>query len=112
MTLKTQMESDLDSIFFNTDEFAKSVTYIPLGSILGETVKIIINASDESLQDPQPAADEMIIEVQESEVASPNAQGDTFTIDGETWYLIENLAGPKATGIWRLRLTRSERRQL
>ena len=110
MTLKTQMVDDL-SVFFNEDEFAESVTYTPSG---GDpvAVSIIPYTSDESLQDPQPAADEMIIEVRESEVASPNPQGDTFTIDSETWYIVENISGPKATGIWRLRLTRSERRQL
>ena len=103
------METDL-SVFFNEDEFAESVTYTPSG---GDpvAVSIIIDASDESLQDPQPAADEIIISVRESEVSSPGT-GDTFTIDSETWYVLEIISGPKATGIWRLRLTRSERRQL
>jgi len=99
------------SVFFNTDEFAKSVTYTPLNRE-GTTIPIIIASSDESLQSPQPAGDQLVILARESDVASPNPQGDTFTIDSETYYLTKNEAGPKPDGIWRLRISRSERRQL
>ena len=110
MSFADTLTTDL-SVFFNTDEFAVSVTYTPLNGE-GTTIPIIIASGDESLQDPQPAGDELIILANESDIATPNPKGDTFTIDTETYYLTKNEAGPKPDGIWKLRISRSERRQL
>jgi len=110
MSFSGTLITDL-SIFFNTDEFADAVTYTPSGGE-GTSIDIIILSSDEALQDPQPAGDELVILAQESDIPSPNPLGDTFTIDSTTYYLTRNEGGPKPDGIWRLRLSRSPRRQL
>jgi len=109
MSFKTQLTSDL-AVFYNSEEFADEVTYTPSGEA-GYSINIIIEVSDESLQDPASPQDEMIILVRESDVAAPNVRGDTLTIDSETWYVIENLEGPKPNGCWELLITRSARRQ-
>lgn len=111
MTLKEQMISDLSTVFFNEDDFAISGVYSP-ASGADSNISIIIDESVDALQSPQPPGDEMIIFVMESEVAAPNKEGDSFVINGETWYLVKNLSGSVGQGIWRLLLSRSARRML
>jgi len=110
MSFADTLITDL-SVFFNTEEFATSVTYTPSGGD-GTSIDIIILSSDEALQAPQPAGDELVILAQEADIATPDPQGDTFTIDGVTYYLTANERGPKPDGIWQLRISRSQRRQL
>ena len=110
MSFADAITTDL-SVFFNTNHFAVSVIYTPLNRE-GSTIPIIIASGDESLQDPQPAGDELVILAKESDIATPNPKGDRFTIDSITYYLTKNEAGPKPDGIWQLRISRSERRQL
>ena len=84
MTLKTQMTSDL-SIFFNTDEFAESVTYTPKGGA-GSTISAIVERND-PFQEPYIRGEKTataLIQVKKADVASPQ-YGDTFTFDSQTW---------------------------
>ncbi|MFH1616657.1 MAG: hypothetical protein ABIG61_16435 [Planctomycetota bacterium] len=109
MTLKTQMTSDL-SVFFNTDEFAETITYTPSG---GEAVSIsaILEDMDPSIMDVPPPADSMLLSVKYSDISSPG-RGDTFTISEETWYLVKNLGGGYYDGTWKLLISRSDKRRI
>ena len=104
MTLKTQMTSDL-SAFFNVDEFADTITYTPSG---GAPVPItgIPEEMDPSIMDVAPPADVLY-----SDVSDPQ-RGDTFTISSETWYLIENIGGGSHEGMWKLLVSRSDKRRI
>ena len=85
MTLKTQLTSDI-SAFFNTDEFAESITYTAKGKSGASIDAIVIR--DASLQEPyvrgsETATCEIIVKI--SDVATPQ-HGDTFTLnDSEIW---------------------------
>ena len=84
MTLKTQITSDL-SAFFNTDEFAETVSYTPKGGAAVDITAIV--SQDDPLQEPYVRGENTAtceIEVQASEVPTPQ-YGDTFTFGGETW---------------------------
>lgn len=43
MTLHTIMDTDVDTVFLNTDDHAKSVTYIPMSTNTPETIKAIFD---------------------------------------------------------------------
>lgn len=86
MTLKTQMTTDL-SVFFDSDEFAESVTYTPTGGEATTITAIVVQ--DMPFQEPyvrgeMTAVCDLI--VQRSEVSNPQ-EGDAFTFGGETWRL-------------------------
>jgi len=101
MTLKSDILTDLDDVFYDTDEFAESVSYTASGEEAA-TVTIVREEPD------PPPDDEMIILVKTADVADPQ-RGDTFIIDDETWYLKANLG--ISGGEARLSLTRSGWRQ-
>ena len=109
MTLKQQMIADLD-IFFNTDEFAEEITYTPAGGS-ATTITMIPDAQNAGIQSVAPESDSMIIYVKTSDVPSPNYK-DTFTINGEVWYLRANLSGGANDGTRQLEISRSERRPI
>lgn len=110
MTLKADMLTDLDNVFFDTDEFVDSITYTPSG---GDPVSItaMLEDMDPSIMDVAPPGDSMVLHVKYSDVANPQ-RGDTFTISSETWYLVKNLGGGSHEGAWKLEVTRSDRRQI
>lgn len=84
VTLKTQIASDL-SIFFNIDEFAEIVSYIPKGGAAVDITAIV--SRDNPFQEPYVRGEDTAtceIEVLASEVPTPQ-YGDTFTFGGETW---------------------------
>lgn len=84
MTLKTQITSDL-STFFNTDEFAETVSYTPVGGAAVDITAIVTR--DNPFQEPYVRGEETAtceIEVMASEVADPQ-YGDLFTFNSETW---------------------------
>ncbi|MFA5387209.1 MAG: hypothetical protein WC322_02325 [Candidatus Paceibacterota bacterium] len=110
MTLKADMLTDLDDVFFDTDEFAYSATYTPSGGEAA-TITYIEEETDPAIMEDIPPGDAKIIIIKASDVSSPE-RGDTVTIGSDTWYLVRNLGGGSAAGTWRLVLTRSERRRL
>jgi len=86
MTLKTQMTSDL-AAFFNTDEFADSITYTPDGGDPATISAIVVR--DAPLQEPYVRGEQnaaCIITVKTVDVASPQ-RGDKYTISSEDWYM-------------------------
>lgn len=63
-TLREQMQDDLSSVFFNTDEFAEAITHWPLG-------------------DPTVAGDSLTGDVdRNNETNSGTGQGDAAGVDG------------------------------
>ena len=85
MTLKELMTSDL-AAFFNTDEFAESITYTPKGGEAATISAIVMR--DAPRQEPyvrgeETATCEIIVKI--SDIATPQ-HGDTFTLsDSEIW---------------------------
>jgi len=109
MAFTDQLTTDLNEIFYNTDEFAESVTYTPrTGSPF--SAKIIRQDQDASLN-PESPGDRMEIRIRTSQLTTPNI-GDRLTIGGETWQVIEIIGGGPSELEWFLGLTRSERRLL
>ena len=84
MTFKTQLTTDL-SIFYNTDEYAETVSYTASGGSATNITAIVTREG--SRLEPYIRGEftaVAIIEVMKSEVATP-AHGDTYTFDSQTW---------------------------
>ena len=85
MTLKTLMTNDL-SAFFNTDEFAESITYTPAGGAAVTISAIVMRdapAQQPYVRGENTATCEIIVKL--ADVATPQ-HGDTFTLnDSEIW---------------------------
>ena len=109
MTLKTDTISDL-ATFFNTDEFAETITYTPSGGT-AISITAIREEMDPSIISEAPPGDSITLLVKSADVSNPQ-RGDSFTIDSETWYLIRNLGGGSPSGVWKLEISRSDKRRL
>jgi hypothetical protein len=87
MTFKTQLASDLASVFFNTDEFAESVTYTRDG-YFPETVKAIIDyGQGEEYQGSDSYGVNATMNVMVSEIETVTNK-DTVVIGTDTWGVI------------------------
>lgn len=84
MTFKTQMTADL-SAFYNTGEFAESVTYTALGGA-GVTITAIVTRISELLEPYVRGEDNARAEirVKKANVATPK-YGDVFAFNGDSW---------------------------
>jgi len=84
MTFKTDMSSDL-SVFFNTDEFAQSVTYTPKGGS-GTSISAVFERDapfqEAYVRGRETATGELAVKT--DDVGTPQ-YGDTFTIGTEIW---------------------------
>ncbi len=109
MTLKTDMASDLPA-FFNPDEFAETIAYTPSGGA-AVSIAAVLEETDESIMAEAPPADSMILYVLTADVSNPQ-RGDAFTISAETWYLVENLGGGSHEGMWKILVSRSDKRRI
>ncbi len=98
------------STFFNTDEFAETITYTPSG---GDAVSItaLPEEIDPSIMAVASPADNMILHVLTADVSNPQ-RGDAFTVFSETWYLVENLGGGPHEGMWKILVSRSDKRRI
>jgi len=94
------MTTDLAS-FFNSDEFAESVTYA------GSAITAIFTPADNLDEDEGGSALAMAtLEVKVSDVAAP-AYRDAVVVGSATWAVRKILSGDK--DVWRLELYRDER---
>jgi len=109
MTLKTDTISDL-ATFFNTDEFAETITYTPSGGT-AISITAIREEMDPSIMSEAPPGDSIILLVKSADVSNPQ-RGDSFIINNETWYLIRNLGGGSPADVWKLEISRSDKRRL
>lgn len=99
------------NIFFNTNEFAETVTYTPNGGI-AKNINIIQLNEDAALLEPHPLKDSKTILVKYADVNEPN-YGDIITWGGDTWYVINNYGGGQfTTGTYKLEISRSNRRRI
>ena len=84
MTLKDQLTSDMPT-FFNTDEFADTVSYTALDGLATDITAVVTR--DNPFQEPYVRGEETAtceILVQKSEVSDPQ-YGDIFTIPSKVW---------------------------
>lgn len=84
MTLASQITTDLAS-FFNTDEFAETISYTAIGGIAINITAIVTREGD--VQEPYvrgPLTATATVLVKKSNVATPQ-HGDTYTFDSQTW---------------------------
>jgi hypothetical protein len=113
MTLKDQILSDLDDVFYNTDDFGESVTYTPEGEVGAATI-IIPMAADPTLSDPDILADMTTIRIRMSFFDAYGGiepgRGDTILWNGVTYYVTNKVGGDPQSGEWTLEITRSTRR--
>lgn len=79
MTLKTQMTTDL-SVFFNTDDFAKTVTYTPAGESGANITAIFEPLSDGENMSADRTVKRGYLYIQSTDIEGP-AYGDTVEID-------------------------------
>ena len=106
MTFKSQMTDDL-SVFYNTDEFAETVTYS------GTEIPAIVDYFDRTVVGPSGGKrKETRIRVKVSDVASP-AYRDAVTIRSQALYVLDDSdaaieQGPDGLE-WFLTLGRDER---
>jgi len=109
MTFKTELAADLSSVFYNTDEFAETISYTENG---GSPVNIsaVLSDVDPAIISDAPPEDSLVVGVRYSEVPDPQ-KGDVFTINSETYYLVQNLGGEYHED-WQLLVSRSARRRL
>lgn len=86
MTLKSQMITDLD-VFVNFDEFAKTVSYTPVGGVAVDIDAIVIRMAifQESYVRGVNTAHSDVI-VKNIDVSNPQF-GDLFEFDSDTWEL-------------------------
>lgn len=101
MTLKTQMTSDL-SVFFNTDDFAQSVTYA--GKAVNALVILGENLDDAGSRESAMARGQIVVKV--SDVATP-AYRDAVVIGSDTWRVRRIVYGDGL--VWKLDIYRDER---
>lgn len=99
MTLRDQMETDLGTVFFNTNDFAQAATYTPAtGSAYG--IKVLFDPEYQevkvddnmSVQSTKPHA-----RVQQSALLAVPAPADRVTIDGVQYRIKE--AKPDGHGV-------------
>ena len=106
MTFATQTTSDLD-VFFNSDEFAKAVTYTPAVGDAANIYGIIEYEQDDNLRPDASMLKDATLYVKKSDIADPD-YFDTVTIAGTTWKIRH--ADPSDDDlIWILKIHRDER---
>ena len=84
MTLNIQLTTDLP-VFFNTDDFAETVSYTALGGVAANITAIVTREGTH--QEPYvrgPVSATATVLVKKSDVATPQ-HGDTYTFDSQTW---------------------------
>jgi len=100
LTFKDQMESDL-AAFFNTNEFAESVTYA------GTVITAIVEPEQDQQMTPERTAKRAALFVKVGNVATP-AYRDAVVIDGDTWRVIQ-IPGEDEEGVWKLGIEKESR---
>jgi len=84
---KEQMETDLENVFFNANEFAVEATFTPSGGSSGTVVNVILDHNALVQMDGYETGVTTlgtVIEARYSDVGKPKS-GGTFLIDGTTY---------------------------
>lgn len=110
MTLASQMASDLNTVFFNTGDFAMAITYTPAGGP-AKSIKAIIDYGDAGSMEGMDALNtDAMMDIMADPVngISMVLVGDKVAVGAESWQvmfarIIDD--GP----IWRCRISRINR---
>lgn len=86
MTFKTQLQSDLDGVFFNDDEFSTEATYD------GNSISVILDYNQDLIEGNPGQYAAGTIWCKKSEVADPQRY-QTITVDGVAWRIDDVIAG-------------------
>jgi hypothetical protein len=87
MTLAAQITSDLSPIFFNTDDFAVTVSYTPSGGG-AQSIKALLDYGDPAAMQGMDALNtDAIMDIMASDIPTVTA-GDTVTIGSDSWQVI------------------------
>jgi len=107
MGLQTLIQADVATLI---DRHGDEITSTPSG---GEatTINVFMKGQNPAIQGTEPPSDSLTLVVKSSDISDPQ-KGHTFTISGETWYLVKNIGGGSHLGFWELEITRSGRRQV
>ncbi len=91
MSLSSDLETDLNDAFFNSDDFADSVTWTPAGES-AQTIKGIFDKTyvDVDIGDTIVQEYELTFICQSSDLTTPAqiAEGDTLVIDSVTYVVL------------------------
>jgi hypothetical protein len=82
------LAADLSAVFFNADEFAKSVAYTPAGGLAKMIKAIITYGEGEEYRGADALNIEATMEIQASDVATVSV-GDSIAIGLEIWQVID-----------------------
>lgn len=99
MTLKTQMTSDL-ATFFNTDEFADTVSYN------GSDILGVVDFGEDLNEQTDGLQALATLFVKKSDVADPNYR-DTVVINSVTWHVSNVQEGD--SDVWKLGIKKDQR---
>ena len=91
MDFKAQMEADLDSVFFHTEEFAELCIYTPKATgVPIADVAVIIDFGTSLSQTEYGAAEVDTASFKVSQIADPRIY-DTFIYDGITYSVLSRI---------------------
>jgi len=106
MTLKTQMETDVGTVFFNNDEFSEDVSYAVYGGSTSTIKAIITPEIDLAESDPgQVAQGRALIKV--SDLANPTRHDTLTTAAAIVWRVDDVLGGDGY--VWTLQVSTDHR---
>ncbi len=105
MSFKTQMVSDL-SVFFETDEFAESVTYTPYSGS-AQTIDAIVQYGPDEAEKASMVYDIVKVRVKASDVSQPVYMDKITLSNGENWFAQQWTYGVNQT--WEIICTSEER---
>lgn len=109
MTLKTQMNDDVSTVFLNTDDFAEAITYTADGESPTSINAVVERNEDTALDafDTEHRQEQRIsITVSTTDVSS-FSRDDTFTIDSDLW-LVDGRSQPNEFGMMTIELIRDQ----
>lgn len=106
MSFRDSILADLDTVFFNSEEFADGATYTPVGGGDGVAVTVLLEEGEQVDPDPIPGSvqDGAVLRVRETEVTRPS-YGDVFMVGPESWTVTRPLS--RDMGVWRLAVRRN-----
>ncbi len=107
MSLKTQMQDDVSTVFLNINDFAQEITYTPSGGVATTINAVVVRSEDTALIpfDVEHSQEKRIsIEVSTTDVVTMS-RSDTFTIDSLVW-LVEGSSQQDGVGMRTIELLR------
>jgi hypothetical protein len=82
---QSQLETDIDSVFFAQNEFGKTVQYLHAGDTVWQTYKVIFDDPQASMNYSGPSDFNSLrpqVQLQESKLKQPIKAGDVIKMDG------------------------------